>query len=129
VDAGASEPSMYLFTSVPDMRAANIAFAVAVFSSIVRARSAFYGLYTHNPSTLISTHTAAKNRHIADRGAHVLKCSVGQVRICNVLYVLDRVNRYDRFSMKKPLRSSARGVVRVMLLDSNSCLALCSRTY
>jgi hypothetical protein len=32
--------------------------------------------------------------------------SVGQVRVCNVL---DHVNRRDRFSMKKPLRSSARG--------------------
>jgi hypothetical protein len=34
---------------------------------------------------------------------------VGQVRVCNVYYVLDRVNRRDRFSMKKPFRSSARG--------------------
>jgi hypothetical protein len=60
--------------------------------------------------------------------------SVGQVRVCNVYNVLDRVNRRDRFSMKK-LRSSARGasfhtkdasnanIVRV-LLDANSYLAL-----
>jgi hypothetical protein len=63
--------------------------------------------------------------------------SVGYVRVCNVKYVLDRVNRRDRFSMKKPLRSSARGAsfhtkhlsnakaVRVALLDANSYLALC----
>jgi hypothetical protein len=50
--------------------------------------------------------------------------------------VLDRVNRRDRFAMKKPLRSSARGasfhtkhasnanVVQVVLLDANSNLAL-----
>jgi hypothetical protein len=49
--------------------------------------------------------------------------------------VLDRVNRRDRFSMKKPLRSSARGasfhtkhasntniVGVVLLLDANSYL-------
>jgi hypothetical protein len=52
--------------------------------------------------------------------------------------VLDRVNRSNRFSIKKPLRSSARdasfhtkhasnaNVVRVVLLDANSYLALCS---
>jgi hypothetical protein len=52
------------------------------------------------------------------------------------LYVLDSVNRRDRFSTKKPLRSSARGasfhtkhalnanVVRIVLLDANSYLAL-----
>jgi hypothetical protein len=68
----------------------------------------------------------------------IMKClSVGQVRVCHVWYVLDRVNRRDRFSMKKPLRSSARGasfhtkhasnanVGRVVLLDANSYLALC----
>jgi hypothetical protein len=50
--------------------------------------------------------------------------------------VLDRVNRRDRFSMKNSLRSSAKGasvhtkhasnanVVRVVLLDANSHLAL-----
>jgi hypothetical protein len=50
--------------------------------------------------------------------------------------VLDRVNRRDKFSMKKPLRSAARGasfhtkhasnanVVRVISLDANSYLAL-----
>jgi hypothetical protein len=50
--------------------------------------------------------------------------------------VLDRVNRRDGFSMKKPFRSSARGasfhtkhalnvnVGRVVLLDANSYLAL-----
>jgi hypothetical protein len=49
---------------------------------------------------------------------------------------LDRVNRRDRFSMQKPFRSFARGasfhtkhaananVVRVVLLDANSYLAL-----
>jgi hypothetical protein len=53
--------------------------------------------------------------------------------------VLDRDNRRDRFSMKKPLHSSARGasshtkhasnanVVRVGLLDANSYLALWSK--
>jgi hypothetical protein len=57
-----------------------------------------------------------------------------QVRVCNVYFLLDRVNRRDRFSMKKPRRSSARGasfhtnasntnVVRVVLLDTNSYLA------
>jgi hypothetical protein len=58
--------------------------------------------------------------------------SIGQVQVCNVQYVLHPVNRCDRFSMIKPLRSSARGasfhtkhasnanVVRVVLLDSKS---------
>jgi hypothetical protein len=53
--------------------------------------------------------------------------------------VLDRVTRCDTFSMKKPLRSSARGasfhtkhasnanVVRVVLLGANSYLALWMR--
>jgi hypothetical protein len=65
--------------------------------------------------------------------------AVGQVRVCNVQNMLDRVNRRDRFSTKKPLRSSARGasfhskhasnanVDRVVLLDANTYLALCSR--
>jgi hypothetical protein len=59
-----------------------------------------------------------------------------QVRVSNVKYVLDRVNRRDRYSMKMPLRSSPRGasfhtknasnanVARVVLLDANSYLAL-----
>jgi hypothetical protein len=53
--------------------------------------------------------------------------------------VLDCVNRRDRFSIKKPLRSSTRGasfhtkhasianVVRIVLLDANSYLALWPR--
>jgi hypothetical protein len=55
--------------------------------------------------------------------------------------VLDRVNRRDKFSMKKPLRSSARGasfhtkhasnanVGRVVLLDANSYLVLAYREH
>jgi hypothetical protein len=34
--------------------------------------------------------------------------SVGQVRVCNVKYVLDHVNRRDRYSMKNAISSSAR---------------------
>jgi hypothetical protein len=60
-------------------------------------------------------------------------CTVGQVRVCNISYVLDRVNRCE-----KPLRSTARGasfhtkhasnanVVPVVLLKANSYLALCA---
>jgi hypothetical protein len=59
-----------------------------------------------------------------------------QVRVCNVKYVLDLVNRRDGYSMKKQFRSSTRGtsfhtkdasnanVGRVVLLDANSYLAL-----
>jgi hypothetical protein len=55
-----------------------------------------------------------------------------QVRVCNVKYVLDRVNHRDRFSTKMSFRSSASGagfhtkhasntdVVLVLLLDTNS---------
>jgi hypothetical protein len=62
--------------------------------------------------------------------------SVGQVRVCNVYYVLDRVNCRDGFSMKKPFRTSARvagfhtkyasnaNVGRVVVFDANSYLAL-----
>jgi hypothetical protein len=54
------------------------------------------------------------------------------VQVCNVKYMLDRVNRRDGYSMKKVFRSSARGaslhtkyasnanVVRAVLLDANS---------
>jgi hypothetical protein len=64
-------------------------------------------------------------------------CTVNQVRVSDSIYVLDRVNRRDRFSMKKPVRSSARGasfltkhasnanVVRCQL-DANSYLAFCT---
>jgi hypothetical protein len=69
-----------------------------------------------------------------------VKPSVGQVRVCNDKYVLDRVNRHDGFSMKKPFLSAARGasfhtkhasnvnVVRVVLLDANSYLAYWSQS-
>jgi hypothetical protein len=58
-----------------------------------------------------------------------------QLLFYNIKYVLDHDNRRNRYSKKKPLRSSARGasfhakhasntnVVRVVLLDANSYLA------
>jgi hypothetical protein len=61
-----------------------------------------------------------------------------QVRVFKVKYVLDRVNRRGGYSMKKPFRSSARGVsfhtkhasnanvVRIVLLHANSYLTLCT---
>jgi hypothetical protein len=67
--------------------------------------------------------------------------SVGQVRVCSVQYVFDRVNRRDRFPLKKPLRSFARGAsfhtkhasnvngVKVVLLGANSYLALSSQLH
>jgi protein gp37 len=63
-----------------------------------------------------------------------LKFLILMVRLYNVKYVLDRIHR-DRYSMKKPFRSSARdagvhtkhfnaNIVRVVSLDANSYLVL-----
>jgi hypothetical protein len=42
---------------------------------------------------------------------------VGQIRVCNVKYVLDHVNRRDGYSIKN---ASNANVVQVVLLDANS---------
>jgi hypothetical protein len=58
---------------------------------------------------LTSVSTSTNQVNLVKRG-HRGRISVGHVRVCNVKYLrLDRVNRHDRFSMKNPLRSSARG--------------------